>query len=104
MVPSVRDVSWFAVAEFARIQAFSPTHLNSYESSYNKLGTRDSMSARPRKLKKPLRGYDRKPLCAECLEPRLALDSTVVFNEVMYHPAEVDGAGEWIELECRWQN
>lgn len=35
----------------------------------------------------------------EGLETRLCLDSTVVFNEVMYHPAEVeDGAGEWIEL------
>ena len=37
---------------------------------------------------------------AEGLEPRLALDSTVVFNEVMYHPADDPGAPgpEWIEL------
>ncbi|MCH8044395.1 MAG: lamin tail domain-containing protein [Planctomycetes bacterium] len=34
----------------------------------------------------------------EALEPRLVLDSTVVFNEIMYHPAEDDVAGEWIEL------
>jgi hypothetical protein len=33
----------------------------------------------------------------EGLEPRLALDSTVVFNELMYHPAD-DGTPEWIEL------
>ncbi|MEX2185755.1 MAG: lamin tail domain-containing protein [Pirellulales bacterium] len=35
--------------------------------------------------------------CVEQLEPRLTLDSTVVFNEVMYHPAG-DGTPEWIEL------
>jgi hypothetical protein len=33
----------------------------------------------------------------ERLEPRLTLDSTVVFNEIMYHPAN-DGTPEWIEL------
>ena len=33
----------------------------------------------------------------ESLEPRLTLDSTVVFNEIMYHPAN-DGTPEWIEL------
>ena len=34
---------------------------------------------------------------AELLEPRLTLDSTVVLNEIMYHPAN-DGTPEWIEL------
>ncbi len=33
----------------------------------------------------------------EPLEPRLVLDSTVVVNEIMYHPAD-DTAPEWIEL------
>ena len=33
----------------------------------------------------------------ESLEPRLVLDSTVVVNEIMYHPAD-DAAPEWIEL------
>ncbi|MCP4190749.1 MAG: hypothetical protein GY768_08980 [Planctomycetaceae bacterium] len=35
----------------------------------------------------------------EKLEPRYVLDSTVVFNEVMYHPpADADESLEWIEL------
>jgi hypothetical protein len=34
---------------------------------------------------------------AELLESRHMLDATVVFNEVMYHPAN-DGVPEWIEL------
>lgn len=35
----------------------------------------------------------------ESLEPRLVLDATVVFNELMYHPADVAGEQlEWIEL------
>ena len=33
----------------------------------------------------------------ESLEARLMLDSTTVFNEIMYHPAD-DTAPEWIEL------
>ena len=38
-------------------------------------------------------------LRAEPLEPRLVLDSTVVFNEIMYHPAGgADDTLEWIEL------
>ena len=40
----------------------------------------------------------RKSLQIEPLEGRIVLDSTVVFNEVMYNPVEDDGAGEWIEL------
>jgi hypothetical protein len=48
-------------------------------------------SPRPRRLKPRIfRGM-------ECLEPRLTLDSTVVFNEIMYHPAEAQSV-EWIEL------
>ena len=34
----------------------------------------------------------------ESLEPRLALDSTVVFNEIMYNPAGADETLEWVEL------
>jgi hypothetical protein len=34
----------------------------------------------------------------EALEERRVLDSTVVFNEVMYHPAGNDESLEWIEL------
>ena len=34
----------------------------------------------------------------EALEPRLVLDSTVVFNEVMYHPQDNSPALEFIEL------
>ena len=34
----------------------------------------------------------------ELLEPRRVLDSTVVFNEVMYHPVDDAPALEWIEL------
>ena len=37
-------------------------------------------------------------LCLEQLELRRVLDSTVVFNEVMYHPIGDDPADEWIEL------
>ena len=34
----------------------------------------------------------------ESLEPRLVLDSTVVFNEIMYHPSDSDDGNEWLEL------
>jgi hypothetical protein len=34
----------------------------------------------------------------ESLEPRRVLDSTVVFNEIMYNPAGGDQSLEWIEL------
>jgi hypothetical protein len=37
----------------------------------------------------------------ECLESRLALDGSVVINELMYHPDPVSGSEadfEWIEL------
>jgi len=38
-------------------------------------------------------------LALEHLEQRLVLDSTVVFNEVMYNPAgETDSTQEWVEL------
>ena len=37
-------------------------------------------------------------LRVEPLEPRLVLDSTVVFNEIMYHPAGTNNTLEWIEL------
>ena len=52
---------------------------------------RRSTIARPRKRRFCLLG--------EALEHRRVLDSTLVFNELMYHPAaERDGSGEWIEL------
>ncbi len=34
----------------------------------------------------------------EPLEHRYVLDSTVVFNELMYNPREDDDSGEWVEL------
>src|SRR5690349_3191975 len=34
----------------------------------------------------------------ESLEPRCVLDSTVVFNELMYNPGGIDESREWIEL------
>ncbi|MCH2129306.1 MAG: lamin tail domain-containing protein [Pirellulaceae bacterium] len=37
-------------------------------------------------------------LAVETLEVRLALDSTAVFNEVMYHPSGDEDSLEWIEL------
>lgn len=43
--------------------------------------------------------HKRLSLCVgERLEPRHVLDSVVVFNELMYHPADQDTRGEWIEL------
>ncbi|MCA9215462.1 MAG: lamin tail domain-containing protein, partial [Planctomycetales bacterium] len=50
--------------------------------------------------KKPflrLRNHKKRSFSAENLEPRLVLDSTVVFNEIMYNPMEENGV-EWIEL------
>ena len=45
------------------------------------------------------RRHRRGPLrySGEALESRIVLDSTVVFNEIMYHPADESGV-EWIEL------
>ena len=43
-----------------------------------------------------MRSMSRKGIL-ESLEDRRVLDSTVVFNELMYHPAD-DAAAEWIEL------
>ncbi|MEX2186486.1 MAG: LamG-like jellyroll fold domain-containing protein [Pirellulales bacterium] len=40
----------------------------------------------------------KRPLNLETLENRLVLDSTVVFNEVMYHPAGNAPEMEWVEL------
>ncbi len=41
----------------------------------------------------------RQQVSLETLEKRIVLDSTVVFNEVMYNPVDSDNAGtEWIEL------
>ena len=34
----------------------------------------------------------------ERLEPRLTLDSTVVINEIMYHPTDANETLEWVEL------
>ena len=44
------------------------------------------------------RGVVRRRLLTELLEPRLVLDSTVVINEVMYHPVTNEEGLEWIEL------
>ncbi len=40
----------------------------------------------------------RRRIQLESLEQRLVLDSTVVFNELMYHPTDVDEQLEWVEL------
>ena len=37
-------------------------------------------------------------VACELLEPRLVLDSTVVFNEIMYNPPETGESLEWIEF------
>lgn len=37
----------------------------------------------------------------ETLEPRVVLDSAVVFSELMFNPKTSDTAGEWIELLIR---
>lgn len=50
---------------------------------------------------KPLAGHDwrRRSLQFQKLEERVVLDSTVVFNELMYNPAgNSDGMLEWVEL------
>ena len=44
------------------------------------------------------RGIFRRRLLTELLEPRLVLDSTLVINEVMYHPVTNEEGLEWIEL------
>ncbi|MDC0935947.1 lamin tail domain-containing protein [Pirellulales bacterium] len=44
-------------------------------------------------------GHRHRPLRFESLEPRYVLDSTVVFNELMYDPAgPTDATLEWVEL------
>ncbi len=47
--------------------------------------------------KRCFRPSRRRLAAPEKLEPRVVLDSTTVFNEIMYHPAD-DGTPEWIEL------
>jgi hypothetical protein len=37
-------------------------------------------------------------LLGESLEHRWVLDSTLVINEIMYHPADTSTVGEWVEL------
>ena len=39
-----------------------------------------------------------KRLAFESLERRLVLDSTAVFNEIMYNPTDSNEGGEWVEL------
>ena len=47
---------------------------------------------------KPRRTRYRSKLHLETLEPRVVLDSTVVFHELMYNPVGSDETREWIEL------
>lgn len=53
---------------------------------------------RPRHRRGPAIWHPRFQPVGESLEHRWVLDSVVVFNEVMYHPADTDTRGEWIEL------
>ena len=56
---------------------------------------------RVKNVRKPWIRRQRRPRIAgiEPLESRLMLDSTVVLNEVMYHPSGTDGGQqEWVEL------
>jgi hypothetical protein len=53
---------------------------------------------RPRRKNTAASGRKRPRLTLETLEERRVLDSTVVFNEVMYHPQDNDESLEWIEL------
>ena len=70
------------------ICAIESRHLTAANSSCEK-STKPSHRACGRRLR------------VEPLEPRLVLDSTVVFNEIMYHPAGTDDTLEWIELHNR---
>src|SRR4051812_12452822 len=66
------------------------------------LAPRQSEMRKPmfrRKRMKPVGRTRRAPQrSCEALELRLTLDSTVVFNELMYHAASNDANLEWIEL------
>jgi len=54
------------------------------------------MRRNPQRHRQARRGKDLK---AEALENRICLDSTVVFNEIMYNPpGATERQGEWIEL------
>jgi hypothetical protein len=58
-----------------------------------------SSDSPPRSRHSPRRRSTTKPsLTLESLEQRLVLDSTVVFNEVMYHPTGNAPELEWVEL------
>ncbi len=52
----------------------------------------------PKRLRRGCRSLARRGYHGEHLEPRIVLDSTVVFNEVFYNPAGVDTELEWVEL------
>ena len=49
-------------------------------------------------LRQSKRVRAKRRLLTERLEPRLVLDSTVVINEIMYHPETNEESLEWIEL------
>ena len=51
-----------------------------------------------RGLKSASKRLPRKQLQLESLERRCVMDSTVVFNEVMFHPAANEETLEWVEL------
>src|SRR5688572_30805960 len=64
-------------------------------------GLRNCLTPPKRRNAHPPLRRERSILLHEVLESRLLLDSTVVFNEVMYHPAAsgpAAGALEWVEL------
>ncbi len=61
---------------------------------------RDKFAVAPHMIKNSrATGHRHRPLRYESLEPRYVLDSTVVFNELMYDPAgPTDATLEWVEL------
>ena len=68
------------------------------ERKYTAGGLRNWKRRNPKRLRRGYRSPTRRGYHGEHLEPRIVLDSTVVFNEVFYNSAGVDAELEWVEL------